>query len=244
MNYIKYLIDLSLCLRRMTRIPLPGDPQEDEGRLSEAGWAMPVIGAFLGGIAAVVYLVVAALGLGPGLAAVVAAAVSIGLTGAGPERALAKAATRIAGRDREDEPAFGEWGTISLVLSLAVRIGVIAAIGEPFAVAGALIGAGAIGYAALMAAVHAAPDASAGGLAADLGRTAIEPVGAAVLIGAVISLIVAPHGWVAAMILAGAATAGVVWLATRREPGVTGTIALAAMPVAEAVALLAIAAAA
>jgi adenosylcobinamide-GDP ribazoletransferase len=242
MNPVGYLIDITVCLRRLSLIPLPADEAEDDRSLAGSCWALPVVGAFLGGIVAIVYLLVSALGLGPGLAAVVAAAVSVGLTGAWPERALAAAATRLTQSGADGAPAFGEWGTISLVLVLAVRIGVVAAIGDPHAVSGTLVGAGAIGYGALLASVHAAPDDSPAGLAADLGFPPVGSIGMAVAIGAVISLIVVPHGWVFAIVLAAAATVGIIWRAMRSEPGTTGLIALTALPIAETLALLAIAA--
>ena len=242
MNFVNYLLDITVCLRRVCLIPLPGDSRETERRLEEAGWALPVIGALLGGIAAMTYIVVAALGLGPGLAAVIAGVVSVGLTGAGPERALAGAAALLSTRDRETGATFGEWSTISLILALAIRIGVIAAIEEPAAGTGALGGAGAIGYAALMAAIYTTPDPEAAGLAADLGRPGIETAGAAVFIGLVISVLVVPNGWFMAAILAALATALVIWPASRCEPSSSGTIGLATLPVAEMLALLAIAA--
>ena len=241
MNLINYLIDITVCLRHLCPIPLPGDSQEAERGLEGAGWALPVIGALLGGIAAIAYIVGAALGLSPGLAAVIAAAISVALTGAGPERAWASAATLLSTRNRETQAAFGEWGTISLVLALAIRIGVIAAIEEPAEVAGALVGAGAIGYAALMAVIHTAPDPEAARLAAELGRPGIETAGSAVFIGLVISVLVVPHGWFIAAILAALATALVIWAASRCGPGSSGLLVLAALPVAETLALLAIA---
>jgi len=239
---VGYLIDITVCLRRLSLIPLPVDEAEEDRSLAGSCWALPVVGAFLGIVVAIVYLLASALGLGPGLAAVVAAAVSVGLTGAWPERSLAAAATHLARSVANGVPAFGEWGTISLVLVLAVRIGVVAAIGDPHAVAGALVGAGAIGYGALLAAVHAAPDDSPTGLAADLGFPPVGSVGIAVSISAVISLIVIPHGWVFAIALAVAATVGIIWRALRSEPGTTGLIALAALPITETLALLATAA--
>ncbi len=242
MESFRYLIDITVCLRRLACIPLPADRREAGRTPAEASWALPVVGALLGGIAAAVYVAVLALGLGPGLAAVVAASVSVGLTGAGPERALARAAAHLSQRGGAGQAAFGEWSTISLVFALAIRIGAIATIEDPHAVAGALVGVGAIGYAALMAAIHAAPDPEAGALAGDLGAPGIGAAGAAALIGLAVPLIVVPHGWFVAAILAGLATAAIVRAGSRREPGVRGALCLAAMPVAETLALLAIAA--
>ena len=242
MDIFRHLIDITVCLRRLGSIPLPADGREAGRTLAEAGWALPILGAFLGGLAAMVYLAAAALGLGPGLAAALAVSASIGLTGAGPERALAGAAARLARRGEEGRPPFGEWETISLILALGLRIGAIAAIEEPLAVAGALVGAGALGHAAVAAAVRAAPDAGAGALAGELGAAGIGTVATAALIGLAISLAVVPHGWFAAAVLAGLATAGLARAASGREPG-GGAPGPAAMPVAEVLALLAIAAA-
>ena len=242
MGTFRYLIDIAVCARRLGCIPLPADPREDARTLAEAGWALPVLGAFFGGIAATAYLVAAALGLGPGLAAVVAVSVSIGLTGAGPERALAGAAARLAQRGEQGRPSFGEWETIALILALAARIGAIAAIAEPLAVTGALVGAGAIGHASVTAAAYAAPDTEAGSLATELGDAGPASVCAAVLIGLAASLAAVPHGWFAAIVLAGVATAGLARAASGRAPDMRALVP-AALPVAEVLALLAIAAA-
>ena len=235
--FFRYLRDLTVCLARFTRLPLPEGAAEAGRGLDRALWAAPVVGAALGGSAALAYLIATALGLTAGLAAVVAVGVLVALTGGAPERALVRAAGVMW-------PRLGEAGMIALVLWLAVRVGTLAAIAAPGAVGGALVGAVAIGYAALVVAVFAAADPAADGLAGEIGRAPIEPVVAAGAIAAVLALIVLPGGWIAAVILATAATWGTARLARRRGPGAAATVALAAQPVAEGLALLAAVAAA
>ncbi len=235
MPFVQYLVDIAVCLRRLTWLRLPADPSEEGRPFEEACWAYPVVGAGIGGAAAVAYLAAHGLGLTHGVAAVVALAVSIAITGAGPERALARAAGSLISPRAEDTAPVGERGMIALALVIVFRATAIAAAAGTGAVGGVLIGAATIGYACQLAALHGAPgDAEAAAPRLPLGQVA-----AALGIGAAISLLVAPQGWLAAVILAGAATGGMVFVARRPGAAVAGQALPAVLAVTEILALLA-----
>ena len=235
MPFVQYLVDIAVCLRRLTWLRLPADPSEEGRPFEEACWAYPVVGAAIGGAAAVAYLAAHGLGLTHGVAAVVALAVSIAITGAGPERALARAAGSLISPRAEDAAPVGERGMIALALVIVFRATAIAAAAGTGAVGGVLIGAATIGYACQLAALHGAPgDAEAAAPRPPLGQVA-----AALGIGAAISLLVAPQGWLAAVILAGAATGGMVFVARRPGAPAAGRALPAVLALTEILALLA-----
>ena len=236
MPFAHYLIDVAICLRRLTWLPLPADPAEQDRTFEEACWAYPVVGAAIGGVAAVAWLAAQALGLAHGVAAVVALAASFAVTGAGPERALARAAGSLLSPGGENGAPGAERTLIALALVVLFRATAIAAAAGTGSVGGVLIGAAAIAYACQLAALHGAPDDGAETPA----RPPIGPVAAGLAIAAAVSLLVLPQGWLAAVIVAGVATGAVVFAA--RRPG--STAAERALPavlaLAEILALLAV----
>lgn len=238
MSFVRFLVDLAVCLRRLTGLPLP----VADGGDRPAAWAAPVVGAFLGGAAGLAFIAASALGLGPALAALAAAAVLAAATGGRPDRALAAAAARLAPGDRPAADPPGAPPVLPPVLALGVRVGALAAIAEPVAAAGALMGAGALGYAALAAAARAAPDPDSGGLAAAPGAPGTGQTMLAAGLGLAVSAVVLPQGWLAAVLLSGAAAGGLAFLASRERPGRAGVLTGAAPASVEAAALLACAA--
>lgn len=236
MPFAHYLIDIAVCLRRLTWLPLPADPAEDERTFEEACWAYPLVGAAIGGVAAVAWLAAQGLGLAHGVAAVVALAASFAVTGAGPERALARAAgSLVSPRGEEDAPG-AERTLIALALVVLFRATAIAAAAGTGAVGGVLIGAAAIAYACQLAAFHGAPDDEA---AADI-RPPVGGVAVALAIAAAISLLVLPQGWLAAVIVAGTATGAIVFAARRPGTATAGRALPAVLALAEILALLAV----
>lgn len=238
MSFVRFLVDLAVCLRRLTGLPLPVADDDDR----PVAWAAPVVGAFLGGAAGLACIAASALGLGPVLAALAAAAMLAAATGGRTDRALAAAAARL---DPAHRPAAGPVGAAPVlppVLALGVRVGALAALADPVAAAGALMGAGALGYAALAAAVRAAPDPDSGGLAAALGAPGTGQTMLAAGLGLAVSAVVLPQGWLAAAVLSGAAAGGIAFLASRQRPGRAGVLTGAAPASVEAAALLACAA--
>ncbi len=226
MPFAQYLVDIAICLRRLTWLKLPQDAAEEGRPFAESCWAYSLVGAGIGGAAAVAFLAAEELGLAPAVAAVVALAASFAITGAAPERALARAAGSLA------PASAAEWSAIVLALVVVLEAAAIAQAADAGPVGGILIGSSAIAYACQIAALHGAPDGDGDA------KPTLGPVGIALGVAAAISLIVMAEGWLAAVILAGAVTGGIVYAA--RRPG-AGTAALpAVLALAELLALLAV----
>jgi len=220
------------------------------GRLADAAWAFPLVGAGIGGLAGLAFLLVQLLGLGDWLAAVLAVLVSIVLTGALHEDGLADTADGlIGGRDREQRLAImhdsrhGTFGVIALVLSVLLRTAALAGIGEAVHAGLALIAAHAASRAALPVAMFVLAPARADGLGAGAGRPSMAPAIAALAIGLLVSLAsLGPARGLVAIGLAGAAMFALGVLAYRRIGGYTGDVLGAFQQIGEIVVLLAAAA--
>ena len=232
MPFAQYLVDIAICLRRLTWLRLPGDAAEEGRPFAESCWAYSVVGAGIGGTAAVAFLAAEELGLAPAVAAVVALAASLAVTGAAPERALARAAGSLVASSA------AEWSAIVLALVVVLKAAAIAQAADAGPVGGILIGSAAIAYACQVAALHAAPDGDENG--ASDAKPALGPVGIALGVAAAISLIVMAEGWLAAVILAGAATGGIVYAARRPGAAAAGAALPAVLALAEILALLAV----
>src|SRR4030095_434902 len=81
----------------LTRLPVgiavPGEP----GAIAAAGWAFPLVGAGIGGLAALVFLLTQLIGCGSAVAAWLALVAAIALTGAFHEDGLADTADGVGG---------------------------------------------------------------------------------------------------------------------------------------------------
>jgi len=216
------------------------------GRLADAAWAFPLVGAGIGGLAGLAFLLVQLLGLGDWLAAVLAVLVSIVLTGALHEDGLADTADGlIGGRDREQRLAImhdsrhGTFGVIALVLSVLLRTAALAGIGEAVHAGLALIAAHAASRAVLPVAMLMLAPARADGLGAAAGRPRTLLAVAALAIGLLISLAALgpTHGGVA-FSFAGAAIFASGVLTHRRIGGYTGDTLGAFQQIGEIVMLL------
>ena len=230
MPFAQYLVDIAICLRRLTWLKLPEDAAEQGRPFAESCWAYSLVGAGIGGVVAVAFLAAEELGLAPAVAAVVALAASLAITGAAPERALARAAGSLA------PASAAEWSAIVLALIVVLKAAAIAQAAEIGPVGGILIGSAAIAHACQIAALHGAPHGDEEGDA----KPALGPVGIALGIAAAISLIVMAEGWLAAVILAGAATGGIVYAARRPGAAPAGAALPAVLALAELLALLAV----
>jgi adenosylcobinamide-GDP ribazoletransferase len=235
----------------LTRLPLPrGIEGAPSGR---AVWAWPVVGAVVGAIGAVVFLIVARLGLAPWLSALSALAATVLVTGGLHEDGLADMADGVGGGGTAErrlaimkDSRIGSFGALALIFSVALRAGALATIAmatAPGAVAGALVLAGVIGRAGMLVPFALLSPARPGGLGAMLGR--LEPIraGIAVAIAVVLALLLRPVATVEPMLVAAVVAAALVtWIARRRLGGHTGDVLGAAEQVTECAVLLALSA--
>ena len=175
------LIDFLICLRFLTRIPVPvlpvetstidGDRRSLDG-FSRAARMFPLVGAMLGATGAGALCAASALGLPPLLSAPLAIAALIALTGALHEDGLADCADGFGGgatRARKLEimkdSRIGAFGALALALSLYLRIVALALIaGESLGLAAAvLIGAAAVSRGAALTPLARLPPARTAG---------------------------------------------------------------------------------
>jgi adenosylcobinamide-GDP ribazoletransferase len=226
----------------LTRLPVGWLASSTEpGRLADAVWAFPIVGAVVGAIGGAVFWVCTRLGMPPGVATVWTLASMLLVTGALHEDGLADFADGLGGgRTRERKLAImrdsriGTFGGLALMLSLAARGTALATLAQPMRVAVALIVAAALGRGAigvlLLTSVPARPD----GLAADLracrfGRTVLGPGIAAALAFALLPSGTALGATVGALVSALA----IAWIAHRQLGGYTGDVLGAAVVVTE-----------
>lgn len=119
--------DVALAVQFMTRVPIRSQ-RLDPARLSRAAAWFPAVGLLVGGVAALVYMLVVP-HLARTLAALIAVLVMVIITGGLHEDALADSADAFGGGwTREDklrimkDSRIGSFGAVALILSLASRV--------------------------------------------------------------------------------------------------------------------------
>lgn len=244
-----FFADFALAAAFLTRLPV-GAPLCGAGRLAEAAWAFPLVGAGIGGLAAFAFMLAQLAGLVDWPAALLAVLTGIASTGALHEDGLGDSADGlIGGRDRDHALAImrdsrqGTFGVLAIVISVLLRAAALAAIADNVHAARALIAAHAASRAALPVAMRAMVPARAEGLGASAGKPRATLVIAAVIIGALIGLVALgpSRGGIALGITAIALSAAALW-AQRRIGGYTGDVLGALQQIGEIVILLAAAA--
>jgi adenosylcobinamide-GDP ribazoletransferase len=225
----------------LTRIPVRADIEGPDDLLRAVPWFPLVglgIGATTGGI-----LWLAAQGLSPLVAASLAVATGLAVTGAFHEDGLADSFDALGGgRDRTHaleimrDSRLGTFGVAALAVVLVTRIAALAALAAPGGALPLLAvpAAAALGRGAAVAVMGVAPAARAEGLGADhlvgLGRRRrLIGVASALFLGVLLL------GWAAvpAVAAGGVAAATMTWWAVRRIGGLTGDVLGAVATLAE-----------
>jgi adenosylcobinamide-GDP ribazoletransferase len=235
---------------------LPGRPSGEgarqdaafsDGFLGGAVAMFPLVGAAVGVAAGTVLLFAHALGLPPLVAAFLALAALVLLTGALHEDGLGDVADGFGGgRTTGDklrimrDSRVGTYGVIAVVFSLGLRVAAVAALPAVLG-AVAIIAAAALSRAMLPAILRWLPPARPAGMGAEAGRPRVQAVVAAAIIGGLVALItLGPVIALAAATLAAVGAAAVALLAWRQIGGHTGDVCGAAQQAAEVAALLAV----
>lgn len=239
------LEDLKTGLGCLTRVPVPAG----SGNLARSVWTFPIIGAAVGLAGAGVYGLAWMLGLPPWISSVLAVAGLVLVTGVFHEDGLADVADGFGGgRDRQAkldimrDSRLGAYGAAALFFFLALRIGAVAALSAPAAVAVGLFVSGAFSRAMSAAVMRLIPPARKDGLGASAGRPGVVVTGVCLLLAAGIS--VAAYGPVMGGVVIGAGAAGaavMAVLALRQIGGHTGDVLGAVQQVSEVAVLLALA---
>jgi adenosylcobinamide-GDP ribazoletransferase len=227
--------DLVAAGRFLTRLPLAGLSSAHTGLLARSMRAFPLVGIVVGAAGWAAYAVAADIGLPSTIAALLALAATVLVTGALHEDGFADTADGFGGgEDRAGKLAImrdsriGAYGVIALVFSLALRSAALAVLTTPRAGA-ALIAAHAVSRAGLPIVMRWLAPARDDGLGASAG----QPDDAAI-------------GWcagiavpgLAALVVAAAAVAGLARLAQRQIGGYTGDVLGAAQQIGEIAVLL------
>jgi adenosylcobinamide-GDP ribazoletransferase len=217
----------------LTRLPLPRTRPPSEAEVVRGAVCFPVVGAGIG-LAVAATATTCALWLPPGVAAVLAVAVDLRVTGALHLDGLADSADGLAGSDRDHALAImrdhsvGVYGMIAIGLDLLLKSAALAALVVPGSGAGAVapvVAAYALSRAAPLplACLLDYPRAEGTGRAIVQGLTPGR-VAAGVGVAAVVA-VAAGSATAAAMLAAGAiATLAVGVTARRRVGGVTGDV--------------------
>ena len=242
---LSWLADFGACLGFFSRFPMPASPTAPDFR--RAWRAAPLAGFIIGAFAGAVLSVLLWIGFGANLAAALALAALVAVTGALHEDGLSDVADGFGGgRDRDRrleimrDSRLGTYGAAAVVLSLLIRWAAIAALARepgsgPLL---ALAAAGGVSRGLAIALPRMIPPARTDGVAARTGaisgRHLVEAIVLVVLVavlaaGPVFGIATALSALVAAVI----ALYAVSGLARRRIGGYTGDVIGAAQQACE-----------
>jgi adenosylcobinamide-GDP ribazoletransferase len=232
--------DLGPALAFLTRVPgrMIGTPATTTPDFREVPRVFPIVGALIGVAGGIVLAVATWLGEPPLIAAALAVASTIILTGAMHEDGLADTADGFGGgasteRKLEimDDSRIGAYGALALFFSILLRVAALSALAATggFRAALALIAAETVSRASMVRLWHSLPAARVGGLSEAAGtpdqRAMLISLAAAAVV--VIVTIVPAYGLVAAIVaclvlaLAGFAFTRLTWTQIGGQTGDT-----------------------
>ena len=237
--------DLKASIAFLTRLPVTHTPAAGAD-ISRAAWAFPLAGVLIALITAVVYAAAHKIGSPPWVAAALAVAATLAVTGALHEDGLADTVDGFGGGDTRErkldimrDSRIGTYGVCALTLSVLLRVSAIASLGNPVVVLWALIAAHGAARAAIPVFMALVPPARRDGLAFAAGRPSGDRVITASVLGILILAIgLGPSLGIAALILLLVAIVLIAWLSVVQIDGQTGDVLGAVEQVCEIVVLL------
>ncbi len=252
--------DTARCLRFYSRLPTPALPWEGDPHaapdFARTPRALPLAGAVIGAIGALVLGLAHVLGFGPALSAALAVAAIVAITGALHEDGLADTADGFWGghtRERRLEimrdSRIGSYGASALGLSLVLRVLALATVLEragPLAAATALVTIAALSRTAALDVMLALDLARTSGASHAVGRPLPGTIATAWGLCAALALVLGlagglpPGGLALAFGAAALAAWGMTALSRARLGGYTGDVVGATQQAAEIAALLAL----
>ena len=239
-------LELKASLAFCTRLPFARTSPQTVKALADAAWALPVAGLVIGLIGALIYALAHRLGLPAWPAATLSVAATLLITGALHEDGLADTADGFGGGTSREQKLdimhdsrTGAYGVCALVLSLSLRIGVLASFADAYAILWALVASHCAARAAMVILMWLLPPARSDGLSYQAGSPPGGSAAAAAAIGFVILLFcLHPLRGVIATLFLIAAIALMAWLAMRQIEGQTGDVLGATEQVGEIAVLL------
>jgi adenosylcobinamide-GDP ribazoletransferase len=238
--------DLKASILFLTRLSFGPPGSVGAAAIAQAAWAFPLAGLLVGLLGSLVYALAYHAGLAGWPAAALTVAATMAITGCLHEDGLADTADGFGGgRSRERkleimrDSRIGTYGVCALVLSILLRVSVLASLSLPALVVPALIAAHSAARAVVPLFMALLPPARGDGLSATAGQPPRGNAAAAVILALVILIVclgVIP-GLVAVILLAivGAVFA---WLSLAQVGGQTGDVLGAVEQVSEIVILL------
>lgn len=240
--------DIRAALGLLTRIPVgfPKDSRPED--LARAARLYPLVGLLVGLLGGAVFWLAHWLGLPAVIAALLALAATILVTGALHEDGLSDVADGFGGafaRDRKLEimrdPRTGTFGALALILSVGLRTAALATLATPAAAAAGLVAAHSASRAALPAVMALLPLARASGLAGQTGKPGLDQAAIAVVLALIIVVLAVGIGQgLAVAILVAIWAACVALLARAQIGGYTGDVLGAVQQICEIAVLLAL----
>ena len=222
--------DIAACLGFFTRLPA-ARLGFGEANFAEALWAAPVAGAIVGVLAGIAFAIGDWLGLPPSLAAIVALAAAILVTGSLHEDGVADIADGFGGgntRERKLEimkdSRNGTFGVVALVIVLLARWAAIGAAGASGNALVALVAAHAASRALLPGFMQMVKPAKPEGLAAGIGQISGNVSLAAAGLGVLALLLLGPAAAIAAIVCLALLFAAAKWLTESQIGGQTGDV--------------------
>lgn len=240
--------DVKLAVVFLTRLPIPLPGEPPAGALARAMLWFPAAGALVGALGALAYALAFVCGASPWVGAVLALIATGWVTGALHEDGLSDTADGFGGgRDRArkleimHDSRVGSYGALALILSVGLRASALAAIADPWTVAGALIAAHALSRAVAPVLAVLLPAARTDGLGFLCGRPAGGEAAGAVALGLGIAVAVGGLETMPLLVAGTVAAAAVTASITLRQiGGYTGDVLGAAQQAAEAIILVAL----
>lgn len=242
--------DLKAALQFSTRLPISGWLARDPVDFARMAWAIPIAGAIVGLIGAVVYALARALGLAPVPSAVLSLVATMLTTGCLHEDALADTADGFGGGGSRDDKLeimrdsrVGTYGTCALISSVLLRTSAIASLATPALVMPALIAAHAASRATMLISMWLVPPARTDGLSATAGSVSGRSVSIASALGfAALVLAFGLSAGIVLTVLLLLVIGGMARLCIKQIGGQTGDVLGALEQVGEIIILLAAAA--
>jgi adenosylcobinamide-GDP ribazoletransferase len=223
--------DVAAALLFSTRLPLPRAAAITGAEIARASWALPVAGAVVGLMAAVVYWLARGTGLPPLVAAGLTVAASLLITGCLHEDGLADVVDSFGGETRERkleimrDSRIGTYGVCALVVSLLLRTAALATIADPALAAPVLVATHMAARSHIGLFMRLVPPARADGLSVGVGAPPRGSAMAALIIGVVaLGMGLGPTAGVFAIVLMAAEFVFLAWLCMRQIGGQSGDV--------------------
>lgn len=238
--------DVKISILFCTRLPLSHSAPIDGSDVARASWAFPIAGALVGGAGALVYALALGGGLPPMLAAALALAATLVITGCLHEDGLADTADGFGGERNGErkleimrDSRLGTYGACAVVMSLILRWTATATIVSPMPVVSALVAAHVAGRAVLPAFMRFVRPVRVDGLSAQAGQPTLRCVAVALLLGTLtLGITLGLSATMIGLVLVATAGFFMAWLSVRQIGGQTGDVLGALEQVIEIVVLL------